>query len=149
MREMALRFSWSVGLWIAEGFFGKNYFIPSIFPTQNVSAMFKGRKVYVSGASAYYFDRGKAMFPGVRVIQSQFIMLLRNTEVEVGEMKSLSSISMGITKASKLGKTMRRSVRKDDDDFKSISFKCISPCPFWKVSLSWTDGCLFDGESYV
>ena len=68
MREMALRFSWNVGLWIAEGFFGKDYFIPSIFPTQGFSAMIKGRKLYVSGVSAYCFDRGKAMFPIVHVI---------------------------------------------------------------------------------
>lgn len=149
MVEMVLRISWSVGLWIAEGFFDKNFFIPSVFPTQGGSAVFTGRKLYVSFAWAYFFDRGKIMIPGVFVIHGQFIMFVKGAKVEVDEIKSLSSTSMENIRAVKLGKTISRLVRKGVENFKSIGFKCISPFPFWKVSPSCVDGCLFWGESCV
>ena len=111
--------------------------------------MFKGRKLYVSFACAYYFDRGKTMLPGVVVIHGQFIMFVKGAEVEVGEIKSLSSTPTENNKVAKMGKTMRRLVRNGDENFKNIGFKCISPFPFWKVSPSCVEGCLFWGESYV
>ena len=146
---MVSRISWSAGLWIAGGFFDEIFFIPSIFSTQGVSAMFKGRKLHVSHACAYCFDRGKVMLPDVGVIQGEFIMFVKRAEVEVGEMKSLSSTSTKNTKAAKLGKTMRRLIRKGGETFKNIGFKCISPFSFWKVSPSCVEGCLFWDESCV
>ena len=146
---MVLRNSWSVGLWIAEGFFDKSIFIPSIFSTQVGLVVFTERKLYDSFARACNFDRGKTLLPGVSVICGQVIMFVKGAEVEVDEIKSLSSTSSKITWAAKLGATMDRLVRKGEEDFKNIGFKCISPFPFWKVSPSCVDGCLFWGESCV
>ena len=89
------------------------------------------------------------MLPGVGVIQGEFIMFVKRAKVEIGEMKSLSSTSTENTKATKLGKTMRRLIRKGGETFKNIGFKCISPFSFWKISPSCVEGCLFRDESCV
>lgn len=146
---MVLRNSWSVGLWIAEGFFDKNIFIPSIFSSQVGLVVFVERKPYVSFARACIFDRGKTMLPGVSVICGQVIMFVKGAEVEVDEIKSFSSTSSEITRAAKLGETMRRLVRKGEGDFETIGFKYIFPFPFWKFSPSCVDGFLFWDGIYV
>jgi hypothetical protein len=144
---MVLRNSWSVGLWISEGFFDKNIFIPSIFSSQVGLVVFAERKPYVSFARAFFFDRGMTVLSGVFVICGQVIMFVKGAEVEVDEIKSLSSTSSEITRAAKLGETMCRLVRKYQENFKTIGFKYIFPFPFWKFSPSCVDGCLFwDGS---
>ena len=140
---MALKNSLSVGLWITEGLLDKSSLIPGAFSSQFGLVVFAERKPFVSFAGACIFDRGKTVLPGVSVICGQVIMFVKGAEVEVDEIKSLSSTSSEITRATKLGETMCRLVRKCEEDFKTIGFKYIFPFPFWKFLPSCVDGCLF------
>ena len=149
---MVLKNSLSVVLWIVEGFSLESSLIPVAFSSQFGLVVFAERKLFVLVAGVCIFDRGKIVLLGFSVSCGQVIKFVKGAEVEVDEIKSLSStssFSKEITRVAKLGETMCSLARKGEEDFKTVGFKYILPFPFWKFSPSCVSRCHFWVESCV
>lgn len=142
--EMALKNSLSLGLWITEGLIDKSNWIPGVSSSRIGLILFERwfveRKLFVSYANVWNFDRGKPVIPSVSMGCDQVTKVVRGVENEVDDIKTLSThtnFSKEIIKVAHFNirvaekcRTMCRVFGEGEEDFIPMVFMQTVPLTF-------------------